>query len=199
MISCFGGGTEPEVSNNVVVGDLEQTHVEVQGNQGLRNHSCRGSGNSVLWMLVLSLPASDVRLSCCSRPTPPFFCLRKSVWLITTLNTSEPHPNGAYGTDATHRTAPPIDSANALQRTAMTSHKKNALSILSIFVVCESELDKMAGCNTGFVNIDETWTQDKALQKYSSHKKWYTKYISKVQNLKNLNEGLRLIIVVWKS
>ena len=46
----------------------------------------------------------------------------------------------------------------------------------------------MAGCDTGFVEIDETWTQDKALQKYSSHKNWYSKYISEVQNLKNLND-----------
>ena len=29
MISCFGGGAQPEVTNNVVVGDLKQTHVEV--------------------------------------------------------------------------------------------------------------------------------------------------------------------------
>ena len=28
MISCFGGGA-PEVTNNVVVGDLDQTHVEL--------------------------------------------------------------------------------------------------------------------------------------------------------------------------
>ena len=46
----------------------------------------------------------------------------------------------------------------------------------------------MAGCDTGFVEIDETWTQDKALRKYFSHKNWYTKYILKVQNLKNLND-----------
>ena len=45
---------------------------------------------------------------------------------------------------------------------------------------------KMAGCDTGFVEIDETWTQDKALRKYSSHKNWYAKYIAKVQNLKDL-------------
>ena len=59
--------------------------------------------------------------------------------------------------------------------------------ILYCIYVCESELIKMAGCNTGFIEIDETWTQDKALWKYSSHNNWYTKYISKVQNLKNLN------------
>ena len=29
MISCFGGGAQPEVTNSVVIGDLEQTHVEV--------------------------------------------------------------------------------------------------------------------------------------------------------------------------
>ena len=46
----------------------------------------------------------------------------------------------------------------------------------------------MAGCDTGFVLIDETWSQDKALRKYSSHKNWYTKFITKVQNLKNLND-----------
>ena len=44
----------------------------------------------------------------------------------------------------------------------------------------------MAGCDTGFVKIYETWTQDKALRKYFSHKNWYTKYIAKVQNLKDL-------------
>ena len=46
----------------------------------------------------------------------------------------------------------------------------------------------MAGCDTGFVEIDETWTKDKALRKYSSHKNWYAKYIAKVQNLKELND-----------
>ena len=46
----------------------------------------------------------------------------------------------------------------------------------------------MAGCDTGFVESDETWTHYKTLRKYSSHKNWYTKYISKVQNLKNLND-----------
>ena len=46
----------------------------------------------------------------------------------------------------------------------------------------------MAGYDTGFVEIDEIWSQDKALRKYSSHKNWYTKYITKVQNLKNLND-----------
>ena len=45
----------------------------------------------------------------------------------------------------------------------------------------------MVGCDTGFVEIDEMWNQDKALQKYLSHKNWYPKYIAKVQNLKNLN------------
>ena len=50
------------------------------------------------------------------------------------------------------------------------------------------ERSKMAGCDTGFVEIDETWTQDKALHKYSSHKNWYAKYIAKVQNLKDLND-----------
>ena len=47
---------------------------------------------------------------------------------------------------------------------------------------------KMAGCDTGFVKIDETWTKEKALRKYSLHKNWYTKYITKVQNLKDLND-----------
>ena len=65
---------------------------------------------------------------------------------------------------------------------------KNLRSFRFYLVVCESELGKMVGCDTGFVEIDETWTQDKALGKYSSDKNWYTKYISKVQNLKNLND-----------
>ena len=46
----------------------------------------------------------------------------------------------------------------------------------------------MAGCDKGFVEIDEKWTQEKALRKYSSHKNWYTKYITQVQNLKELND-----------
>ena len=46
----------------------------------------------------------------------------------------------------------------------------------------------MAGCDTGLVEIDKTWTQDQVLRKNSSHKNWYSKYISKVQNLKNLND-----------
>ena len=54
--------------------------------------------------------------------------------------------------------------------------------------MCEFELSKMAGCDTGFVEIDKIWSQDKALRKYSSHKNWYTKYITKVQNLKNLTD-----------
>ena len=36
----------------------------------------------------------------------------------------------------------------------------------------------------GFVKINKTWTQEKALHKYSMHKHWY---ISEVQNLKDLN------------
>ena len=46
----------------------------------------------------------------------------------------------------------------------------------------------MAGCDTGFVDIDETWNQATALRKYSSHKTWYSKFIVKVQNLKELND-----------
>ena len=46
----------------------------------------------------------------------------------------------------------------------------------------------MAGCDTWFVEIDETWFQEKALGKYSSDKNWFSKYISKVQNIKNLND-----------
>ena len=46
----------------------------------------------------------------------------------------------------------------------------------------------MAGCETGFIDIDETWTQATALRKYSSHKSWYSKFIAKVQNLKDLND-----------
>ena len=46
----------------------------------------------------------------------------------------------------------------------------------------------MAGCDTGFVEIDKTWIPEKASRKYSSHKNWYTKYITKVQNLKDLND-----------
>ena len=46
----------------------------------------------------------------------------------------------------------------------------------------------MAGCDTGFIDIDDTWNQATALQKYSSHKSWYSKFIVKVQNLKELND-----------
>ena len=46
----------------------------------------------------------------------------------------------------------------------------------------------MAGCETGFIDIDEMWTQATALRKYSSHKSWYSKFILKVQNLKDLND-----------
>ena len=46
----------------------------------------------------------------------------------------------------------------------------------------------MTGCDTGLVKIDKTWSKEKALRKYSSHKNWYTKYISKVQNLIFLND-----------
>ena len=38
----------------------------------------------------------------------------------------------------------------------------------------------MAGCDTGFVEIKETWNQEKALRKYLLHKNWYVKYIAKV-------------------
>ena len=46
----------------------------------------------------------------------------------------------------------------------------------------------MAGYKTGFIDIDETWTQATTLKKYTSHKSWYGKFIAKVQNLKNLND-----------
>ena len=46
----------------------------------------------------------------------------------------------------------------------------------------------MAGCDTGFIDVDETWTQATALRKYLSHKSWYSKFIVKVQNLKDLND-----------
>ena len=44
----------------------------------------------------------------------------------------------------------------------------------------------MAGCDTGFIEIDATWNDEVGLRKYSSHKNWYTKYIKKVDNLKDL-------------
>ena len=44
----------------------------------------------------------------------------------------------------------------------------------------------MAGCDTGYVDIDATWTEDIGLRKYSSHKSWYSRYIHKVQNLSDL-------------
>ena len=47
---------------------------------------------------------------------------------------------------------------------------------------------KIAGCDTGFIDIDETWNLATALRKYSSHKSWYSKFIVKVQNLKDLND-----------
>ena len=34
---------------------------------------------------------------------------------------------------------------------------------------------KMAGKDTGFVEIDKTWNKDKALLEYSSRKNWYAK------------------------
>ena len=46
----------------------------------------------------------------------------------------------------------------------------------------------MAGCDTGFIDIDDTWNQATALQKNSSHKSWYSKFIVKIQNLKDLND-----------
>ena len=46
----------------------------------------------------------------------------------------------------------------------------------------------MAGCDTGFIDIDDTWNQATALREYSSHKSWYSKFIVKVQNLKDLND-----------
>ena len=46
----------------------------------------------------------------------------------------------------------------------------------------------MAGCDTGFIDIDEIWTQATALRKYSCHKSWYSKFIVKVQNLRDLND-----------
>ena len=54
----------------------------------------------------------------------------------------------------------------------------------------------MAGWDTGFVKIDKTWKQDKALWNHSSHKNWYTKYIMKVQNLKNLIDKAFIIIII---
>ena len=63
---------------------------------------------------------------------------------------------------------------------------KNLRSILK--QKSESERIKMAGCDTGFIDIDETWNQATALRKYSSHKSWYSKFIVKVQNLKDLND-----------
>ena len=45
----------------------------------------------------------------------------------------------------------------------------------------------MAGCDTGFIDIDETWNHTTALRIYSSHKSWYSKFVVKVQNLKDLN------------
>ena len=46
----------------------------------------------------------------------------------------------------------------------------------------------MVGCDTGLIDIDETWNQETALRKYSSHKNWYSKFVVKVQNLKDLND-----------
>ena len=46
----------------------------------------------------------------------------------------------------------------------------------------------MAGCDTGFIDIDETWNLATAIRKYSSHKSWYSKFVVKVQNLKDLND-----------
>ena len=46
----------------------------------------------------------------------------------------------------------------------------------------------MAGCDIGFIDIDDSWNQATALRKYSSHKSWYSKFIVKVQNLKDLND-----------
>ena len=46
----------------------------------------------------------------------------------------------------------------------------------------------MAGCDTGFIEIDDTWNRATVLRKYSSHKSWYSKFVVKVQNLKELND-----------
>ena len=46
----------------------------------------------------------------------------------------------------------------------------------------------MAGCDTGFIDIDDSWNLATALRKYSSHKSWYSKFIVKVQNLEDLND-----------
>ena len=46
----------------------------------------------------------------------------------------------------------------------------------------------MAGCDPGFIDVDETWNQTTALRKYLSHKSWYSKCIVKVQNLKDRSD-----------
>ena len=46
----------------------------------------------------------------------------------------------------------------------------------------------MAGCDTGFIDVDETWNQATVLRKYSSRKSWYSKFIVKEQKLKDLND-----------
>ena len=46
----------------------------------------------------------------------------------------------------------------------------------------------MVGCDTGLIDVDDTWNQATALRKYLSHKSWYFKFIVKVQNLKDFSD-----------